>query len=129
MGQIERGVYLVVIVLLVGLVVGSAGGQSADTWWFTADREVRVSLARDINAPVVQWVQAGESVLLHEGYVQADDLLWARVWGTDRYIAVARYGVCEVRSFGRYDPPEYAPASSLDTSALSPAPRVVPVGE
>lgn len=123
----------ILLALIVGMVIGITGNalvqaqnETPDTWWFIANTPVRVAFDRDIDAPVMRWLQPGESVLLHEGYLQADDLIWAREYGTTRYVAVARYGYCEVESFGEYDPPAMQPISGVQTTELPQQPRNVP---
>lgn len=82
-----------------------------DTWQFTANRQVRITTERQIEGALVRWMQPGETINVQGSYVQADDLIWIQVAGVQQYAAVARYGQCEIRSFGTYEPPQLAPVS------------------
>lgn len=97
MRMIERGL----IVVLLALVIVQAVASQADRWQFVAERPVVVHEARDLDSRLVRTVGIGEIVTIMGPYVYADELIWATLpqWG---YIAVARYGVCEIRSFGTY---------------------------
>ncbi len=100
------------LVIAVLLVVIAVQGMAQDvTWWFTADVPVAIHAGRGLDTPKVRDLAVGEDVLLVGAYVQADDLIWAQIYGTNQFAAVARYGLCEIRSFGDYTPPEQAPIS------------------
>ena len=104
-------VVIVVLLVMIGLLAVDLIQAQGDVWQFEADRPVEVHSARSLSAPLVRTLIEGEIVTVTGPYVFADNLLWVQVFGADQYVAVARYGVCEIRSFGTYDPASSGPVS------------------
>lgn len=108
--------FLLVAVFVLGMVIGmmmvSVQAQG-DEWQFEADRQVEVRQARDTGSALVRVISPNEIVTVRGPYVWADDLVWVEMPGVG-FAAVARYGVCEIRSFGSWIPGDRAPVSVGD---------------
>lgn len=104
---------LIVVMFFVGMGLGMVlmdAQAQGDMWEFAADRQVEVHTQRGLSSPVVRLLSPNEIVTVRGPYVWADNLIWVEMPGVG-FAAVARYGVCEIRSFGEWIPAERAPVS------------------
>lgn len=111
MKQMVIGIVIGMLVALIGMTLEA----QVNSWQFEADRVVEVYDERSLDSALVRTLAPGEIVTVYGPYVQAEDLIWIRLLGTDDFAAVARYGVCEIRSFGIWSPANRAPLSVYAT--------------
>lgn len=108
--KIRVDIRLLLLVALALVVIPSVVSQQQQ-WQFIADRPVSVHADRSPASELLGIIPAGGVLTLTGPYVYAHELIWARLAQADGFAAVARYGRCEIRSFGRYNPPSQAPVS------------------
>ncbi len=101
----------VLVVIAVILIVVPAVLSQQLQWQFFADREVSIYASRSLSSPLLGSIPAGGILTITGPYVFQEELIWAKLAESPGYVPVARYGKCEIRSFGTYNPPSQAPVS------------------
>jgi hypothetical protein len=101
----------VLLVIAILLLVAPATLSQQQQWQFFTDREVSIYASRSLSSPLLGVIPAGGVLTITGPYVFQEELIWARLAEAPGYAPVARYGKCEIRSFGVYNPASQAPVS------------------